>query len=300
MTVTVCVAGDVMLDVVVRTSEPLVADDDTPAAITLGVGGQGANVAAWVSTLGGTARLFGPRTSDAVGQLVDGQLTDRGITLYAVPQVARGGAVVSLVTSGTRSMASDPGDVSWIDDRLTDASWLEGADWLHLSGYLLLRAPDPAVVVSAATTAGRGGLRVSVDLASASMIKTYGAGAFRRLVEQIAPTVVFGNESEWEVLGVPPGSLAAEAVIKRGPRGSSFVVDGAQTTLAIAAGPVVDVTGGGDALAAGYLVGGPEMAMMVAARCVAGVGAQPPVVTRGRNPLGAEDVETIEVDNSPD
>lgn len=275
MSVMVCVAGDVMLDVLVSTEGPLKVDDDTPAAITLGAGGQAANVAAWVRALGGGARLYGPRTRDAVGEMIDGQLMARGIRLYAEPQDARCGAVVSLVTSGTRSLASDPGDLEWIDDRLGDTSWLAGADWLHLSGYLLLRAPDPAVVIRASNAARRVGVRVAIDLASASMIETYGAQAFWALVEKLDPTVVFGNEGEWEVVGVSPDSLSAEAVVKRGPRGSSFVVGGVQTSLEIVPGPVIDVTGAGDALAAGYFVGGPEMAMVAAARCVSQMGAQP-------------------------
>ena len=41
------------------------------------------------------------------------------------------------------------------------------------------------------------------------------------------------------------------------------------------------MTGAGDALAAGYLVGGPDLAMAAAARCVAVRGAQP-------EPQGAE------------
>jgi len=264
-----------MLDVLVSTEGPLKVDDDTPAAITLGAGGQAANVAAWVRALGGGARLYGPRTRDAVGEMIDGQLMARGIRLYAEPQDARCGAVVSLVTSGTRSLASDPGDLEWIDDRLGDTSWLAGADWLHLSGYLLLRAPDPAVVIRASNAARRVGVRVAIDLASASMIETYGAQAFWALVEKLDPTVVFGNEGEWEVVGVSPDSLSAEAVVKRGPRGSSFVVGGVQTSLEIVPGPVIDVTGAGDALAAGYFVGGPEMAMVAAARCVSQMGAQP-------------------------
>jgi len=275
MSVMVCVAGDVMLDVLVSTEGPLKVDDDTPAAITLGAGGQAANVAAWVRALGGGARLYGPRTRDAVGQMIDGQLMARGIRLYAEPQDARCGAVVSLVTSGTRSLASDPGDLEWIDDRLSDTSWLAGADWLHLSGYLLLRAPDPAVVIRASNAARRVGVRVAIDLASASMIETYGAQAFWALVEKLDPTVVFGNEGEWEVVGVSPDSLSAESVVKRGPRGSSFVVGGVQTSLEIVPGPVIDVTGAGDALAAGYFVGAPEMAMVAAARCVSQMGAQP-------------------------
>ena len=275
MSVTVCVAGDVMLDVLVLTEGTLTVDDDTPAAITLGAGGQAANVAAWVCALGGDARLYGPRTRDAVGQVIDGQLKARGITLYAEPQDGRCGAVVSLVTAGTRSLASDAGDLGWIDDRLSDTGWLVGAHWLHLSGYVLLRAPDPAVVVRAAEGARAVGARVAVDLASAAMIETYGVQAFCALVEELDPAVVFGNEAEWRALGVSPESTTRDAVVKRGARGASFVIDGAQTSRAVVPGPVIDATGAGDALAAGYFVGGPELAMMAAARCVSQVGAHP-------------------------
>lgn len=275
MSVIVCVAGDVMLDVLVLALGPLKVDDDTPAAITLSAGGQAANVAAWVRALGGGARLYGPRTRDAEGQVIDGKLTARGIELYAEPRDAHCGAVVSLVASGTRSLASDPGDLEWIDDRLADRSWLAGADWFHLSGYLLLRAPDPAVVIRASDAARGSGVRVAIDLASAAMIETYGAQAFRALVQQLGPTVVFGNEGEWEAVGISPDSLPGDAVVKRGARGSSFVLGGVHTSLEIVPGPVVDVTGAGDALAAGYFVGGPEMAMLTAARCVSLIGAQP-------------------------
>jgi sugar/nucleoside kinase (ribokinase family) len=293
MTVTVCVAGDVMLDVLVSTRGPLSADDDTPAAITVSAGGQGANVAAWVCALGGRARLYGPRTADAAGQVLEGQLTARGIQLYGDPRDGPCGAVVSLVTPGQRTLASDPGDQAWIDDRLADPSWLTGADWLHLSGYLLLRATDPAVVIRAAGAARRQGVRVAVDLASAAMIGTYGAPAFRSLVQGLHPTVVLGNESEWDAVGGSPEELSADAVVKRGSLGSTFVVGGLRTSSGVfsgsggsggtgcsrgsdGSGSVVDVTGAGDALAAGYLVGGPQLAMAAAARCVAQTGAQPP------------------------
>ncbi|HYO17613.1 MAG TPA: carbohydrate kinase family protein [Dermatophilaceae bacterium] len=276
MSAMVCVAGDVMLDVLVKTTGPLNADDDTPAVVTLSAGGQAANVAAWVCALGGRAGLYGPRTQDAAGLLVDAQLSARGIRLYAESQVARAGTVVSWVTAGRRTLASDPGDVAWINDRLAEPSWLAGADWLHLSGYLLLRALDPAVVIALARAARQRGARVAVDLASASMIETYGARAFRALVEALDPAVVFGNEGEWTVIGGPAGLPRADAVVKRGCRGATFEVGDAVTSLGIVPGAVVDVTGAGDALAAGYLLGGPAAAMDAAARCISQVGAQPP------------------------
>ena len=67
----------------------------------------------------------------------------------------------------------------------------------------------------------------------------------------------------------------AVLVLKHGAAGASFVVDGVSDRRRPEVGPVADVTGAGDALAAGYLVGGPDLAMRAAAACVAHRGAQP-------------------------
>ena len=60
-------------------------------------------------------------------------------------------------------------------------------------------------------------------------------------------------------------------VIKLGGLGARFP----EGSYAAPAVRVVDTTGAGDALAAGYLVGGPECAIDAAARCVGLVGAMP-------------------------
>ena len=275
MAVLVCVAGDVMLDVLVATPGPMPPDDDTPARVTLGPGGQGANVAAWVRHLGQPARLYGPRSRDTVGAVLDAQLLARGIELAAEPDSTRSGVVVSLATGGTRTMASDPGGLAWISGRLADPAWLSGAAWLHLSGYLLLRAPDPELVRTVARVAHARGVRVSVDLSSAAMIAAYGAGQLRALVEDLEPAVVFGNAGEWRALGADPYVWGPDAILKRGAQGCLFVRDGRATELAVVPGDVRDVTGAGDALAAGYLVGGADQAMLAAAECVSQIGAQP-------------------------
>jgi sugar/nucleoside kinase (ribokinase family) len=81
------------------------------------------------------------------------------------------------------------------------------------------------------------------------------------------PDAVFGNEAEHEELPV-----ATELrITKRGARGAS--IDGRD--LPPVPGEVVDTTGAGDALAAGYLVGGADLAMEAAARCVANLGTMP-------------------------
>jgi sugar/nucleoside kinase (ribokinase family) len=61
-------------------------------------------------------------------------------------------------------------------------------------------------------------------------------------------------------------------ILKRGDAGASF--DGEERP-AVQVEEVVDSTGAGDALAAGYIVGGPELALEAAARCVARLGSMP-------------------------
>jgi len=85
--------------------------------------------------------------------------------------------------------------------------------------------------------------------------------------------VVFANEAEWEIVGAAYG-LAPTAVVKRGSRGV-LVLGEKRLELPALPGEVVDATGAGDALAAGFLVGGPELAVEAAAQCVARLGAQP-------------------------
>jgi sugar/nucleoside kinase (ribokinase family) len=134
---------------------------------------------------------------------------------------------------------------------------------LHVSGYCLLREP----MARAAIHAARQARRVTVDLASAHDIALLGAGAFRTRLEALAPDLAFATEAERAAV---PGFDTAW-VIKLGARGARFP-EGDYAAPAVA---VVDTTGAGDALAAGYLVGGPRCAMQAAARCVGIIGAMP-------------------------
>jgi sugar/nucleoside kinase (ribokinase family) len=183
--------------------------------------------------------------------------------------------VVSLVRSGTRTLMSDPGDLAWLDD-LRPGGWLDGTDWLFVSGYALLRTPDPQRVVETAGVARAHGTRIAVDLASASMVGRFGADRFSALCRSLRPSVVFANEAEWATSSGGFGTGESTAlVLKHGRAGASFIIDGVPDDRPIDSGPVVDVTGAGDAMTAGFLLGGPDLAMTAAARCVARRGAQP-------------------------
>jgi sugar/nucleoside kinase (ribokinase family) len=268
--VPVCALGDLLLDVIVRLETPVAGGDDTAAETRIGAGGQAANVAAWVAALGEEARFVGKRADDAAGRLVGDELRSRGVDLVGPVVEGKNGIVVSLVgPDGGRTMASDRGVSPELRPGELEIRWFRDCSWLHLSGYSLLRSPiDEAGAKAAGAVRALGG-KVSVDLASANLIRAYGPERLAARLRLLAPDVVFANDDEVAALGVdvPAGTL----VQKRGPEG--VVVDG--EALPAVATEVVDSTGAGDALAAGYIVGGPELALQAAARCVAQLGAMP-------------------------
>ena len=95
---------------------------------------------------------------------------------------------------------------------------------------------------------------------------------FRGLIDELEPDVFFATEAEWELLG---GAYltAPVGVLKRGAAGSAS----SPRTRGSTSRPrteVVDPTGAGDALAAGFLLGGSleeaaRRGLDAAARCVA-------------------------------
>ena len=120
------------------------------------------------------------------------------------------------------------------------------------------------------------GTRTALDLSSAAMVEEFGADAFSALCAALRPAVVFATDAEWATsrggFGVGENTTL---VVKHGSRGATFLAEEEREERLPEPGPVVDVTGAGDALAAGYLLGGPDLAMRAAARCVAERGAQP-------------------------
>ena len=258
--------GDVLLDVVVRLAEPLAPGGDVRASNRAGAGGQAANVAAWAAELGAEARCISKRGNDPTGELVG--------------PVAEGetGVVVSIVGDGDRSLASDRGVAPSFAPEELDASWL-ACDVLHLSGYALLRKPIAAAALLAARLAREQGARVSVDVAAWTEIRSYGPVQFRGLLDELAPDILFATEAEWQLLG---GAYltAPVGVLKRGARGCTIFTEDAKLDFAAVEAEVVDPTGAGDALAAGFLVGGSleeaaRRGLDAAARCIAKVGSLP-------------------------
>ena len=266
----ICVLGDAHLDVVVSLEGPVAADTDTPARTLVTVGGQGANVAAWVTALGGRSRLIAARAADTAAALVISELAGRGVEL-AGPELphAHTGVVVSLSDGGSqRSMLTDRGAGPLLSAAAIEPGWLDGCAWLHLPAYSLLAEPVQGAALAAASAARARGGRISVDLSSTSAIGRYGVGPFRDLLAGLGPDLVFGTRAETALLGPRPDTNVLTKL------GADGVLAGGRHYPALAV-RAVDATGAGDAFAAGYLVGGVRLGLEAAARAVATMGAMP-------------------------
>jgi sugar/nucleoside kinase (ribokinase family) len=253
--------GDLLLDVIVLLDDPLEQGADRLSQTRVCAGGQAANVAAWAATLGATARFVGKRGADAAGEIATRELSARGVEV-AGPVEGRTGVVVSISEDGDRAMASDRGTATELDGSELAAEWFD-CDVLHVSGYTLLAEPAASAALRAAAMARQAGATVSLDLSAWTLIDS----AFRARANALQPHLVFATEAEYQAFGEFP----TRWVVKRGADG--VVVDGQE--FAVAPAELVDATGAGDAFAAGFLVGGVELGLQTAARCVGQLGAMP-------------------------
>jgi ribokinase len=261
--------GDLLLDVTVRLLGPLNPGADTRAETQMGAGGQAANVAAWAAALGADACFVGKRAPDEAGRIAAEELRRHGVELLGPVGDGRTGVVLCLVgRDGDRTMASDRGIAPELRVEELDPAWFADRDHLHLSGYILLREPGASAALQAVALVRAGGSALSIDLASWASIRDFGPSRLLEVLRGLEPEIIFATERERETLG---GELETTWVVKRGPSG--FTVSGQEWPAAPA--QPLDATGAGDALAAGFLVGGPELAAETAARCVAKIGAMP-------------------------
>ena len=198
---TICVLGDAHLDVVVQLSGPVAQETDTPARTDVGVGGQAANVAAWIAGLGGRTRLIAAWGSDPAARLVADELTRRGVDLAGPVLDGRTGVVVSLSDRGrSRSMLTDRGvgpQLAALED-----GWLADGGWLHLPAYSLVSWPVRGVALAAAERVPHR----SLDLSSTAAIAAFGVEEFRELATALRPDVIFGTEAETDLVGADRGS----------------------------------------------------------------------------------------------
>jgi sugar/nucleoside kinase (ribokinase family) len=168
-------------------------------------------------------------------------------------------------------MLTDRGIATELGAQELQSGWFRNCSVLHLPAYSLVRPPIREAAQAAAALARAADARVSVDLSSTTAIRELGIGPFTALLEELEPDIVFANEDEATLLPIE----ASTFVTKLGARGARIEDSEGLRELPAHQVEVVDTTGAGDAFAAGFLVGGVDLALEASARCVRSMGAMP-------------------------
>jgi ribokinase len=273
--------GDLVLDISIVPEAPLRPDDDTPAAITIGGGGQAANFCAWAAALGEGARLVTRIGDDESGRRLVADLESRGVEVRAVWAAEPTGAIAVLIApDGRRTMATQRGASVGLDPDDLDESWFRDARLLHVPAYSLFVEPLASATRAAIRVVREVRGMIAVDLSSAAGLRAYGPSRMAYVLARLSPEVLFATQNEAETLAVPLESLAQVPVLKRGALGCTVF----GRDIPAPAATTVDPTGAGDAFAAAFCVAwlrgaapveAAEQAVVAASRSVSLVGARP-------------------------
>ena len=259
--------GDLLLDVVVAPERPIERGTDVPGTLAFRRGGSAANTAVAFVRQGGAAALVTSMGDDFWAARLAASLRAEGVTIHAARHAGPAGRLAALIDErGERSFVTERGVADALAPADLKASWLRGADVLHVPAYSLFAEPIGTAAAAAAAMAREAGMMVSTDLSSEGPLLAYGVRRSRARLAALLPDVLFANRAEAAALLRETGrrawsrllAQAALVVVKDGVWGCRVLwqEEGRTRQVDVAAtrvGRKLDTTGAGDAFAAGFL-----------------------------------------------
>jgi len=256
-------------------------------------GGQAANVATWITRTHSKAQLVARVGNDPVGFALISDLDKYGVEHMNLMHSGRPtGVVVILVDSnGERTMFPDNGANA--DLEVSDLPPLADVDGVYVSGYALLDFRSREAVLSMIAKIKAAGKPIYFDPTTTGAMKIVSRDEVLSWVKLMDGILL--NSEEALYLGDAKDVETAEknltaytplVVIKLGSRGAMAVHKEIIAKVSAVTTNVVDTTGAGDSFAAGFIpkwleTNDLEVALSagtaLAAKCVATVGARPPL-----------------------
>lgn len=236
---------------------------DTFAPIHAAAGGSGANTAAWLGRLGVETHFAGRVGDDAFGGFLNGELLRSGVTPHlARDRDLRTGKVFVLVdAAGERTMITDRGASEALRPEDLPTQIFEPGTHLHLSGYTFSGGTRREAAFEALRLAHEASMTVSVDPSSVPLLSDIGPDRFLKwtagadlCLPNLDEGALLAGTREPETILATLREHYHGVVLKLGARGAAYAGEDADTlSLPAAATRVMDTTGAGDALCAGFL-----------------------------------------------
>lgn len=285
--------GDLALDVIAQLKESINYGNDTSSRISTHPGGQAANVSTWITRTNSKAQLVARVGNDPVGFALISDLDKYGVDHMNLMRSGRPtGVVVILVdANGERTMFPDNGANA--DLEVSDLPLLDGFDGVYLSGYALLDFRSRDVVLDMVKKIKAAGIPIFFDPTTTGAMKIISreevlswVSLMDGILLNAEEAIYLGGNSQIELAAENLKAYTPLVVIKLGSRGAMAVFKDESVRVAAVTTNVVDTTGAGDSFAAGFipmwlqthdldqaLTAGTSLA----AKCVATVGARPPL-----------------------
>lgn len=285
--------GDLALDVISQLKEPINYGNDTASRISSHPGGQAANVSTWITRTHSKAQLVARVGNDPVGFALISDLDKYGVEHMNLMHSGRPtGVVVILVdANGERTMFPDNGANA--DLEVSDLPPLDDVDGVYLSGYALLdfRSRDSVLSMIAKIKAARKPIYFDPTTTGAMKIVSRDEVlSWVKLMDGILlnseEALYLGDAKDVETAEKNLTAYTPLVVIKLGSRGAMAVHKDVFAKVSAVTTNVVDTTGAGDSFAAGFipkwletndLEASLSAGTALAAKCVATVGARPPL-----------------------
>ena len=285
--------GDLALDVIAQLKEPINYGNDTASRISTHPGGQAANVSTWITRTNTKAQLVARVGNDPVGFALISDLDKYGVEHMNLMRSGRPtGVVVILVdANGERTMFPDNGANA--DLEVNDLPPLDDIDAAYLSGYALLDFRSRDAVLAMVKKIKEAGIPIFFDPTTTGAMKIVSreevlswVALMDGILLNAEEALYLGDSTQIELAEENLKEYTPLVVIKLGSRGAMALFNDQSVRVAAVTTNVVDTTGAGDSFAAGFIPMWLETRELekalsagtaLAAKCVATVGARPPL-----------------------
>ena len=289
----VVVVGDLLYDLLARVEGYVAFGTDTFTKIHAAAGGSGANAAAWLASLGVETHFVGRVGDDVLGEALTGELRRSGVTPHLArdPSLPTGKVFVLVDGAGERTMITDRGAGEALGPEDLPENLFRGGH-LHLSGYTFSGGSRRETALKALHLARESGMSASVDPSSVPLLEAMGPERFLQWTRDadlcfpnLEEGALLAGESDQDRIVQKLLRHYSGIVLKLGARGAMYA-GGERIHLPAPPARVVDTTGAGDALCAGFLAsrlsGAPvpealRRGMNLASRVVEQMGGRPTV-----------------------